>query len=183
MYCLLKCHTYARVVWWCIQLAFPAISLDTFLLRRAVVHTNSARQLISWQRWSMKLKTSFIVVCVSLLPFALLIGLQGPSRCTGEQGEITGLLVQYWKLSLHSVLCTHIMSSSYRSNRFAFVSLRSLHCALCLDAYVFCVLLYFTACMLYYCNTVGWPGGIEAWSDDWPFSFSALTLLVGSHDL
>ena len=77
---------------------------------------------------------------------------------SGEQGEITGLLVQYWKLSLHSVLCTHIMSSSYRSNRFAFVSLGSLHCAkmhMC-----FCVLLYFTACMLYYCNTVGW-----AWWD------------------
>ena len=32
--------------------------------------------------------------------------------------------------------------------------------SLCLDAYVFCVLLYFTACMLYYCNTVGW-----AWWD------------------
>ena len=48
---------------------------------------------------------------------------------SGEQGEITGLLVQYWKLSLHSVLCTHIMSSFYRSNRFAFVSLGSLHCA------------------------------------------------------
>ena len=32
--------------------------------------------------------------------------------------------------------------------------------SLCLDTYVFCVLLYFTACMLYYCNTVGW-----AWWD------------------
>ena len=29
----------------------------------------------------------------------------------------------------------------------------------------------------------GGPGGIEAWSDEWPYSFSALTLLVGSHDL
>ena len=48
---------------------------------------------------------------------------------SGEQGEITGLLVQYWKLLLHSVLCTHIISSSYRSNRFVFVSLGSLHCA------------------------------------------------------
>ena len=52
-----------------------------------------------------------------------------PGWLSGEQGEITGLLVQYWKLSLHSVLCTHIMSSSYRSNRFAFVSVGSLHCA------------------------------------------------------
>ena len=32
--------------------------------------------------------------------------------------------------------------------------------SLCLDVYVFCVLLYFTACMLYYCNMVGW-----AWWD------------------
>ena len=29
----------------------------------------------------------------------------------------------------------------------------------------------------------GGPGGIEAWSDDWPSSFSASILLVGSHDL
>ena len=35
--------------------------------------------------------------------------------------------MQYLKLSLHSVLCTHIISSSYRSNRFVFVSLGSLH--------------------------------------------------------
>ena len=34
--------------------------------------------------------------------------------------------------------------------------------------------------MLYYCNTVGGPGGIEAWSLG-P-SFSTLTLLVGSFD-
>ena len=36
------------------------------------------------------------------------------------------------------------------------------------------------------CIIVTWwggPGGIWAWSDDWPSSFSALTLLVGSHDL
>ena len=61
--------------------------------------------------------------------------------------------------SYHCIQCyAHIMSSSYRSNRFVFVSLGSLHCAqmhMC-----FCVLLYFTACMLYYCNTVGW-----AWWD------------------
>ena len=55
--------------------------------------------------------------------------------------------------------------------------------SLCLDAYVFvfsCISLH--AC----CIIVTWwggPGGIEAWSDDWPSSFGALTLLVGSHDL
>ena len=27
----------------------------------------------------------------------------------------------------------------------------------------FCVLLYFTACMLYYCNTVGWDWGLIWW--------------------
>ena len=64
------------------------------------------------------------------LQFGCLVNNCGMSRyLSGEQGEITGLLMQYWKLSLHSVLCTHIMSSSYRSIRFVFVSLGSLHCA------------------------------------------------------
>ena len=100
-----------------------------------------------------------------------------PSRLqsTARQGEITGLLVQYWKLSLHSVLCTHIMSSSYRSNRFVFVSLR------CICVFVFSCISLHACCIIV--TRWGGLGGIEAWSDDWPFSFSALTLLVGSHDL
>ena len=49
--------------------------------------------------------------------------------CLENKGRLQDCSVQYWKLSLHSVLCTHIMSSSYRSNRFVFVSLGSLHCA------------------------------------------------------
>ena len=51
-----------------------------------------------------------------------------------------------------------------------------------------CVCVFVFSCISLHacCIIVTWwggPGGIEAWSDDWPSSFNALTLMVGSHDL
>ena len=55
--------------------------------------------------------------------------------------------------------------------------------SLCLDAYVFlCSCISLHACCIIVTRWGG-PGGNESWSDDWPSSFIALTLLVGSHDL
>ena len=51
-----------------------------------------------------------------------------------------------------------------------------------------CICVFVSSCILLHACCIivtrwGGPGGIEAWSDDWPSSFSALTLLAGSHDL
>ena len=51
-----------------------------------------------------------------------------------------------------------------------------------------CICVFVLSCIsLHACCIIvtrwGGPSGIEAWSGDWPSSFSALTLLVGSHDL
>ena len=51
----------------------------------------------------------------------------------------------------------------------------------CICVFVFSCISLHACCIIV--TRWGGPGGIEAWSDDWPSSFSALTLLVGSHDL
>ena len=50
----------------------------------------------------------------------------------------------------------------------------------CICVFVFSCISLHACCIIV--TRWGGPGGIEAWSD-WPSSFSALTLLVGSHDL
>ena len=51
----------------------------------------------------------------------------------------------------------------------------------CICVFVFSCISLHACCIIV--TRWGGPGGIEAWSDDWPSSFSALTLLVGSHEL
>ena len=51
----------------------------------------------------------------------------------------------------------------------------------CICVFVFSCISLHACCIIV--TRWGGPGGIETWSDDWPSSFSALTLLVGSHDL
>ena len=51
----------------------------------------------------------------------------------------------------------------------------------CICVFVFSCISLHACCIIV--TRWGGPGGIEAWSDYWPSSFSALTLLVGSHDL
>ena len=51
----------------------------------------------------------------------------------------------------------------------------------CICVFVFSCISLHVCCIIV--TRWGGPDGIEAWSDDWPSSFSALTLLVGSHDL
>ena len=57
----------------------------------------------------------------------------------------------------------------------------------CICVFVFSCISLHACCIIV--TRWGGPGGIEAWSDDcpssddWPSSFNALTLLVGSHDL
>ena len=51
----------------------------------------------------------------------------------------------------------------------------------CICVFVFSCISLHARCIIV--TRWGKPGGNEAWSDDWPSSFSALTLLVGSHDL
>jgi len=81
---------------------------------------------------------------------------------------------------VHSHNHTYI-SSSYSS--LDWVLFHWAHFTVCRYICVYvCVFCMFVLYVLYYCNTVGEPDGIEAYSLGLLSSFSALTLLVGSFD-
>ena len=78
--------------------------------------------MVNWIMWKFLCETMKHSMLTPLFVFWLMWTMS--CLCGGAPDPpllMAGLLL--------SVLCTHIMSSSYRSNRFVFVSLGSLHCA------------------------------------------------------
>ena len=82
------------------------------------------------------------------------------------------LVSMSWQMSRLVSLCQTDLSLSHWVH---FTVLR------CICVFVFSCISLHACCIIV--TRWGRPGGIEAWSNDWPSSFSALTLLVGSHDL